>query len=91
LTTSDIEIKNIKTLNMSILNKYYKVAKGIAEKTGKELSSLKEIETLIGTHTGFSYDGNLIFFEDDAMLLQEKSETDPNCIHEIAVYEIEEL
>ena len=75
----------------TILNRYHKVATKFAKETGKEITPIQEIETLIGTQTGFSYDKNLIFFADDTMLLQSKDEKDPNQIHEFSDYEIEEL
>lgn len=74
-----------------MINKYYKAAQKYAKTSGKQLSEIKMLQTLIGEYQGFDYDGNLIFCIDDTMVVQEKDETDPNWIHEISTYEIEEL
>lgn len=74
-----------------ILKRYYKSAQKYSKKYNKSLSEIKPLNTLIGTYDGFDYDGNFIFYADDTMLIQTKGETDPNWIHEVSDYEIEEL
>lgn len=76
---------------MEFLIKYHKTAQKYSEKSGKLLSEIKPIETLIGTFHGFYYDGNIIFLHEDTIVLQKKGLTDPNWIHEIAEYEIGEI
>jgi hypothetical protein len=84
-TTSDLVVEEPSEIP-EIVQKYHDYARSI-NKTS--LSDISQIETSVGVHYGFNYGGNLIFFEDDVMLIQDVD--DPDNIHEIAIYELEEL
>lgn len=80
-------------MSSQILEAYYKIAKKLSEKSGKYLSNIEIVKTLMGEYIGFIYNDSIIFYEDeeDLMLVQNKDYTDLNQIHEIASYEIEEI
>lgn len=69
-----------------LLKKYHDYAKKVSKSS---LSDISQIETSIGLRYGFNYNSNLIFFDDDIILIQNTD--DPDNIHEIAIYELEEL
>jgi len=79
----DSEI-NISADDLKVLTKYHKKAIKVAKYA---VSEIKDLQTEEGLRKGFTYGDNMIFSEDDIILVESPDDES----HEISLYEIDEL